>query len=74
MIDIRALLFGINMLKSKSTWIIIMLLIGLYFGYEKYGDQIIDSNSKLKEIKGNIDSTKEKIESKKEMIESIKKI
>lgn len=69
-----------SLLRSKFFWILVILIVCLYFGYKKYGDQIIEKNPKLKELKNDIESinekaqgVKEKAQSTKDMVDSIKK-
>ena len=60
------------LLKSKFFWILVILITCLYFGYQKYGDQIIEKNPKLQGIKKDIEGVHEKAQGVKEKAQTTK--
>lgn len=63
MFDLKLIMQALELLKKKSTIAVILLGILGYVGYEKYGDDIINSSPAVKKYVEKAGDVKEKVQS-----------
>jgi hypothetical protein len=56
--DIKTILSLFSILQRKSTWVIVLVVIGGYFIFEKYESRIVEKFPQAKKIKQKIDTAK----------------